>query len=261
MTKLSEHSSSKFVKLMFMGNSGTGKTGALTSLVAAGYELRILDMDNGLDVLVAFINKECPQLLSSVDYETIRDKYVAGAMGPKIQGGPKAYVEACKLMTKWSDDTEPCEWGEKTVFVLDSLSSFSRACYAWADGMNPMAKDKRQVFFQAQQSLENILAMLTSDAFKCNVIINAHVRLTELPDGTTKGFANAIGKALGPIIPAYFNTLILAESKGMGQNVTRTIRTIPTPNIDLKSPVPFKLDATLPLGTGLATLFEQLKKG
>jgi len=245
---------------MFLGASGTGKTGALTSLVKAGYELRILDMDNGLDVLREFINHECPERIGQVDYETIRDKYKAGKMGPRIFGGPRAYVAAAELMTKWSDGTDPSAWGSNTVFVIDSLTPLGRACYAWADGMNPTAKDKRQVYKAAQNSLENILSLLTSADFKSNVIINAHIRFTELPDGTTKGFANSIGEALGPIIPTYFNTLVLAESKGIGNNITRTIRTIPTPNIDLKSPAPFKLDATLPLGTGLATLFKQLKK-
>ena len=259
MPQLSEHTSGKYTKLMYIGTSGTGKTGSLTSLVKAGYKLRILDLDNGVEVLKNFIMKECPEKISLVDYESCRDKYKAGPLGPVIKGSPKAYVEATKLMTKWSDESIPAEWGKDTIFVLDSLSSLGRAALAWATGMNPTARDGRQWYNTAQQSLETILALLTDEAFHANVIVISHVTLQEMPDSSVKGFASAIGKALGPNIPKYFNTLIQAETKGSGTATKHIIRTVPTGLIDLKSPAPFKLDATLPLGTGLATIFEKLK--
>ena len=51
MPSLANHQSNEFTKLLIEGDSGSGKTGALASLVKAGYKLRILDMDNGLDAL------------------------------------------------------------------------------------------------------------------------------------------------------------------------------------------------------------------
>ena len=51
MPSLSAHQSNDYVKLLLCGDSGSGKSGALASLVGAGYKLRILDMDNGLDSL------------------------------------------------------------------------------------------------------------------------------------------------------------------------------------------------------------------
>ena len=50
MPNLSKHQSSEFTKLLLMGDSKSGKTGALASLVLAGYKLRILDFDNGLEI-------------------------------------------------------------------------------------------------------------------------------------------------------------------------------------------------------------------
>lgn len=260
MVSLSEHKSSRFVKIMYIGDSGTGKTGSLASLVEAGYKLRILDLDNGVTVLREFIKESCPDKLGLVDYETCRDKYKSSPGGPIISGMPRAYVDATKLMTQWSDETIPSEWGEDTVFVLDSLSALGRAALAWAEGLNPSAKDRRQWYGTAQNSLENIIAMLTSDAFEANVIVISHVHYSEDRSGIERGYANAIGKALGPRIPMYFNSMILAETSGMGKGAKRTIRTVPTNLITLKTPAPFKIDESLPLETGLATLFDKLKE-
>ena len=60
MSSLADHQSSELTKVLVIGDSKSGKTGALTSLVAAGYKLRILDFDNLLDPLRAFIERECP---------------------------------------------------------------------------------------------------------------------------------------------------------------------------------------------------------
>lgn len=261
MPTLDEHQSSKFSKLMYLGDSSTGKTGSLVSLVEAGYKLRVLDMDNGLDSLVAFVRKQCPDKLKNVSFETVRDKFKATRLGPAIDGVPVAYTKACDLMSKWSDGTIPSEWGEEYIFVLDSLSALGQAAYAWADNLNPLAKDKRNTFFEGQKSIEKVLAMLTSEQFKANVIVITHIQMKENEDtGITKGYANALGSALGPIIPRYFNTMIQAKSEGTGKNVKRTISTMTSGLVDLKNPVPFKLDQVLPLETGMKTIFEKLKE-
>lgn len=259
MPSLSEHHSGAFVKVIYLGDSGTGKTGSLTSLVTAGYKLKVLDMDNGLDALVQHIKHECPDKLGNVDYETRRDVYSPTPMGPIVKSA-KAFVDATKLMTTWSDGSTPAEWGEDTVFVIDSGTSLGKAAFEWGKGMNPGAKDPRQWYFAAQQAFENIVAMVTSEAFHCNFILISHVSYRELQDGTTKGYASAVGSALGPTISKYFNTLVLAETSGSGKNVRRRIRTVPTAVVDLKNPAPFKIDADLPLETGLATLFNSLKE-
>ena len=259
MPKLSQHHSDDFVKLLYLGDSGTGKTGSLTSLVKDGYKLRILDLDNGLDVLRNFVMAECPDKIDNIDFETVRDQYKASPMGPIVAGAPKAFVDSLKLMNKWSDDSLPATWGGDTIFVMDSLSGLAKAAFEWSKGVNPGAKDPRQWYHAAQQAVEQVIALLTSATFKTNVIIIAHVQLIEQNDGTMRGYANTIGKALGPTIPTYMNTMILARSRVVGQEAKRTIVTAPTSIIDLKNPAPFKVDKELPLGTGLSTIFKQLK--
>ena len=131
---------------------------------------------------------------------------------------------------------------------------------AWAVGLNPAAKDPRQWYATAQKGVEDTIALLTSEEFHANVIIISHVNYKEVTEGVTKGYANSIGTALGPIIPRYFNTLVMAESTGIGKNVKRKIKTVPTGLVDLKSPITFKLDAELPIETGMADLFRLLKE-
>lgn len=260
MAKASEHHSSKIVKLLYVGDSGTGKSGSLVSLVEAGYKLRVLDLDNGIDPLITYTKHQCPANLDNIEYETRRDKYKSSSQGPIISGTPKAFVDSLSLMTKWtSEPSDPSSWGPEYVFILDSLTALGRAALDWATGQAPMAKDPRNWYFTAQKAVENVIALLTSEGFQCNVIVISHVQFKELPDGTTKGYANAVGSALGPIIPKYFNSMILAQSQGTGRNVKRTIQTVPTAMVDLKNPVPFKLDQVLPLETGIATLFKTLK--
>lgn len=250
MPTLDQHQSDEFTKLIYLGDSGSGKTGSLASLLDAGYSFRILDMDNGLDSLKAFGNR---QHFGRVEFVTIRDKYKSSKTGPKIDGTPKAFVEAMDILTEWSAIRDP-----KCILVLDSLSALGRAAYAWANNMNPTAKDKRQIYGAAMNAVEDVLAMLTGESLQMNVIVITHVKYDDGEEGTGKGFANAIGKALGPVIPRYFNTMIMAEKSGSGDNIKRKIKTMPTNLVDLKLPVP-GIPKELPLETGLATIFASLR--
>lgn len=262
MVSLSNHKAGKFAKMLFIGDSGTGKTGALVSLMKDGYKLRILDMDNGLDSLREWAKQEGADL-NLVDYETRRDKYKTSNTGPKLAGAPTAFTSALQLLDKWPDGTIPAEWGDRTVLVIDSLSALGKAAFEFARHMNPTAtsgkqQDGRVWYGAAQDGIEDVIAMITSEEFMANVIVISHVRIDEW-GGINKGYANVVGKALGPILPRYFNTLIQAETTGTGTNVKRQIKTLPTGLVELKTPVPFKLDAALPLGTGLSTIFKALK--
>ena len=260
MVALSSHTSSEFVKLLYCGNSGTGKTGSLVSLVSAGYKLRILDLDNGVKMLQSYIKRDCPDRMDQVDVETRRDKFKSTNAGVIVDGMPKAYVEATKLLTKWSDDSIPSEWGNDTIFVLDSLTALGDAAFEWAKGMAPTVKDPRQWYGTAGASIEHIIALLTSPDFHAHVIVITHVRTHEIAEGLNIDIPTSIGSALGRTIPRYFNNMILATSSGSGQNVKRRISTVPTGVMDLKNEAPFTVPATVPLETGMAQLFEIIRE-
>jgi hypothetical protein len=259
--KLSDLPSDDFLKFFYVGDSSSGKTGSLVSLVKAGYKLRILDMDNGTGILKAYVKKECPELIDNVDVEIFRDKYKVRSGGDVgVDGSPKAFTNAVKLLDKWTDDSIPKEWGADTFLVVDTLTTLGKAALAWAEGLSPTAKDPRQWYFAAQQAIENIVAMLMGPEFKCNVIISTHISARELQDGTQKGFpSSGAGTALGPTLAKYCNTMVLAESSGSGENVKRKIKTTPTGFIDLKSAAPFATATSYDLGTGLAEIVKVIK--
>lgn len=250
MPTLDNHASSAYTKILYIGDSSSGKTGSLAALLADGYNMRILDMDNGLTALKQF---GAAADLSKVEYETYRDQYRITPQGPMTKGAPKAFSDAMSKLTEWSEIED-----DKSITVLDSLTFLGKAAYQWAKGMNPTAKDPRQWFYAAQQAVESVLAMLTSEAYKQNVIVISHVNYKEVMEGVHKGYPSAVGSALGPTIASYFDTLVLAEASGSGTNVRRRIKTLPTGVIDLKMPVA-SVDKELPLETGLSTIFQQLK--
>ncbi len=260
MPNLSQHQSNEFTKLCVMGNPGTGKTGGLTSLVAAGYKLRILDLDNGLESLKNYVNRECPDKIANIEYRTLRDRRKATAAGPAIIGAPKAFIDTLKMLDRWKyDDTDlgpPSEWGPDCILVLDTLTFLSDAAWNFYDSINANP-DKRSTFFEAQKGILAVLSQLNSDQFETNVILNSHIVFVDTDDGKTKGFPSTVGKAIASKVNAYFNTVALFETTAGGK---RTIRTVPTRTIDLKNPRPFDMAEEYPIETGLASIFEVLRK-
>jgi hypothetical protein len=171
-----------------------------------------------------------------------------------IKGQPKAFVEALTQLTEWSEIDDP-----NCFLVMDTLTSFSKAAFEWAKGMNPLAKDPRQWYGTAQKGVEDTIALLSGPQMKMNVIVLSHINYKEVVEGTNKGYVAAVGTALGPHIPKYFDSMILAEASGSGTNVKRKVKTFPTGVIDLKTPSP-KMAADYPLSTGLSEIVAILKE-
>lgn len=261
MPSLADHQSNSFTKMLLEGDSGSGKTGALTSLVAAGYSLRILDMDNGLETLKQYVLQECPDKLGNIEFRTLRDRYKASPSGPIIDGSPKAFVDAIKMLDRWKyDDVDygkPNEWGPEVILVIDSLTFLSDAAFVWAQGLNANAKDPRQWYGNAQDAIEKVLALLTSPNFETNVIVISHIKYIDNPDGSRKGYPTAVGQALSPVIPRYFNSVALCQTSAGGK---RTIQTAATAMIDLKNPKPFEMQPKYNISTGLAEFFGVLRE-
>lgn len=264
MPTADQHPSTDFARLLLMGPSGTGKTGALLSLLLAGYDVSVLDMDNGLDWLVNFLRKNHPDKLKNLSYQTFKDKYKMTDAGPSYVGIPKAYTGAIKALEKWDDGTVPSEWGPKRVLVLDSLTFFGNAAYNWKDALNPGVKDKRQIYGNAQDAVADILDAITSPAFGTNVVVLTHVRWNKVTDekGNTTivgGGPSSIGEALMDRIGTYFNSVGLCTKEGQGANVRRKITFASTSLIDLKSAAVDFTNQPVPLETGLADFFKALK--
>lgn len=259
MAKASAQQADTFVRTLLVGDSGTGKTGALLSLIEDGYDIRLLDFDGGAQSLVKLIEHKCPERLDQFDYIVLRDEFQSHpTKGLSLKGTARAYPQGIKYLNRWDDDSTPSEWGHKTVFVLDSLTSFGRAAFLWAQSLNPSAKDGRQWYGAAQESLKTVLDLLTSPSFHCNVIVISHLQIIESENAPSFQQITSIGKAMGGDIPKVFNNLLLASKSGTGDNVKRVVETRPTPLLDVKTVVPWLLEKKLPLETALSTVFKAL---
>jgi len=266
MPSLANHQSNDFTKCLIIGDSKAGKTGALVSLVAAGYKLRILDYDNGLDVLKAYVLKECPDKIGNIEYRTLRDKRKATPTGSIVEN-PQAYINGIKMLDNWKykqdgeeiDYGKPYTWGSDCIVVLDSLSRFADSALDWAEPLSPgfgtSRYDPRASYKTAQDGVIDTMAILTGDNFECNVIVICHVRYLEMPDGAKKGFPQSVGSAILTEVPQYFNAYAMFENNG-GK---RVLRTTSTPVIDLANPKPFAMEKAYPIDTGLASFFGVLR--
>lgn len=269
MPSLSAHQSNSFTKLLLLGDAKSGKTGSLVSLVKAGYRLRILDLDNLLDILKYKIIEECPDKLDNVEFRSVRDKYKPGPGGTMIDGKPKAWTDSLKLLNNWkyTDETSgeeidygsPADWGTDTILVIDSLSRWCDAAYDFHEAIIPRGKsgdyDGRAVYGNAQDDVEKQIAMLMSNTIRTNVIVIAHGTYMDLPDGTKKIFPQGVGQKLSPKIPQYFPNYVRYKNK----SGKRTIQLESDAMIDLANTRPNALNKELPIETGLADFFAALR--
>ena len=135
-------------------------------------------------------------------------------------------------LTKWEDGTSPAEWDSSHILVIDSLSMLGRHAMnhvLFANqrlGENPTQPE----WGTAQRLLENMISLLYSDEIRCNVLVMTHVQVVSLDDGTTRWLPNALGQALAPILPRYFNNMLFVQAK----KDKRTLHTQPLGLVDVK---------------------------
>lgn len=273
MPSLSSHHSSATTKLLLIGDSGGGKTGALASLAQADYNLRIIDCDNGIDILANLL-KGTPAI-ERVIYETVTEKMRINPQGkPEVAGIADAWPRATRLLTRWKTedgDLGPLEsWTSKDVLVIDSLTMFSR----WA--MNAILQLNKRLneapwqsdWGEAQKLVEDVLALLYSDAVPCNVIVNCHItyigrQIESLDDKgkvvtreeDVRAYPLSLGRALSPKIGRYFNNALLARSLGG----TRALYTNTQGLVELKTAAPRSVKSSYPIETGLAKFFADVQ--
>jgi hypothetical protein len=235
----------------------------LASLVAAGYKLRILDYDNGLDTLRQYVLKTCPGKIGNVAFKTLRDERKLNGTKVSIKK-PTAFADGLRMLDHWRDgDMDlgvPATWGPDCIVVIDSLTFMSDAAFDWQESIIPTGSsgkyDIRAVYKSAQDAVENTLGLLTGAAFQTNVIVIAHAKYIETEEGSTKGYPTSVGSALSPKIPTYFNNYVRFVTKG-GK---RKIQTVTSPMFDLANAKPFEMENEFEISDGLAKIFEILRK-
>jgi hypothetical protein len=279
---LQELSETKPVRLLIPGYPGAGKTSSLAALANMGYKLRILDYDNNIRPLIAYTNPN-----ADVDVVTIEDTMRMAVDGTLVPNGiPMGYKMGLDMLDEWKytakDGTEvnlgrTADWDHTHVLVLDSITSQGTCAMRRALSLNnrTAANRRSQEWGLAQQLQLEVLKRLVSKRNNFHVIVLSHIKPVGPKDIgqdddnltiklkeraasliPTRLYPTAIGNALPPEIPGLFDTVLLAErridTKG---NVSRVLTVETGPELDVKVAAK-NFPSTLPIETGLRTLFE-----
>lgn len=258
MSTLDQHQSSSIVKLLNIGESGTGKSGALASLAKAGYRLWILDYDNGLDIL-ANILRDDKEALRRITYKTLRDNVSMAGGVPKLKPPITAYKEAGKTLAEWGMD----KFTPDDVVVIDTLTTLSQAAFneALFVGGRLNLRPQQNDYGWMGDSVLLLLDGLTGDDLNCNFIVNTHIRFFSSDDETqtsARGLPNAKGQMISKDIGKFFNTVVHTRTVGSGPATRRVISTQPQGVVEVKSSAPTSVKPTYPIDTGLADLFKDI---
>lgn len=253
MPSLEEHESSRLVKALVAADSGSGKTGAIASLVDAGLNVRVLDFDNGLSPLKNYIKDRSK--LKNVRFATLQDQL-------RLQGGKfmiqsaTAFQTAMDLLDKggglWGDDVPPVtQWTPNDLLLIDTLGTMSRSCLLMVMQINgALAKNPEiQHYGMAMENIEKMLDKVTSASIGCHVIVNTHLTKEE---GSPKLYPEAIGSKLNPKIARKFDNFWSIEVVGD----KRQIKTSRSGLLALKTAKP--IEEKYPIETGLADIFRAM---
>jgi hypothetical protein len=203
-------------KILLIGKSGAGKTGALASLVAAGYNLRILDTDKGIRTLrsllmdgrypyKAILDRKKIDLNSAVRYIPIDTAMKMRTITKQLPGNKSttetllapnnanAWAKAMNLLDNWKDDDlnlgAVSTWTNQEVLVLDSFSTLAKCAYYFSQMMNgrlgarDMGYDYQRDVGEAQSQLTRLLELLYDSSISCNVIIISHITWVDESQG------------------------------------------------------------------------------
>ena len=271
------------LRLLLIGDSGTGKTGALLPLLK-NYKLRIADFDNGVDFLKMNSSAELRQNLS---VKTFTDEFSRSTISGLTLNTPTAITRFGNALDKWDEAGPFKTWGPDTILVIDSLTFLGRAMARHFLDLNKKKPDsviEPRQFGAIQGMIFSLMDQLLDDAKSCHYIVISHIDYRDYQEGSyapvgmmdqgdkpdqipksqveAKGVPTVFGAKLGPQIGRYFNFMLRARISTIGNmRPRRIIQTQPDQTIDLKCPIlELEEKGELPLSSGLATLFAEWEK-
>jgi len=258
MPSLATHSTSQLIRLLNLGDSKSGKSGSLASLAAAGYNLWILDYDNGIDIIANVLRGD-KAALARITYESPRDLIVSSGGKPQLKPPIHAYKDAGRILTEW----KASEFTAQDVLVLDTLTTFSDAAFNEALMLGGRLNQRPQLqdYGWCADSVKLFIEMITSPEFPAHVIVNSHVRYfaaDEESQTQAKGLPNAKGQEISRVVSRYFNTVVLTRTQGSGPAAKRIISTQPQGVVEVATSSPFTVKPSYPVETGMASLFADI---
>ena len=291
MPKLTAEPTQAFIKMLFMGYSGEGKSSALVPLSIPGYrdnpgyELRWLDFDGKAEEVVRStlarmlhtkkITKEQHDvalyenndIAACVEPSSIISARENGKTVKKLGiTSAKAWQTAVKAVEKWEGSL-----GDNTILITDSFTYAARSIVNFSQSMNnKLNQSLNWNDYQVPQQLAETL-MVTMADLPTHSIVCAHQDPLEIYKATDKVDDKgnpeqelvdtlmvpiSIGKAGRMKLPARFNHALLATSEGKGGATKRWIYTEPRVGVVTKTPFFGRCEPRYPIESGMVDYFK-----
>jgi hypothetical protein len=204
-------------KVMLIGESGQGKTGAEAALICGGYTLRKADTDKGVKILrgllthpkypyAKIIEERGIDLRKAIDFQPISEemgfvdtvhRFVDERAGkvtnvnerilaPK---SAKAWAKFSNLLENWPGAGHLETWDSNTVLSIDALDRAARYAYYHIQSLNHRLGAREDGYdFQrdtgaAQNQIRRLMEFLSNDSVVCNVVLITHIRRVDLSAG------------------------------------------------------------------------------
>ena len=215
-------------KIILMGDSGTGKTHSIRTLLDAGITPFIIFTEPGMETIGDILDKVHYTYIppAQIGWEGLK---TIGSMVNQLDleglakmkdGNRRKYqemlqvIESCNNFVDQNGESfgDVMTWGTDRALVIDSLSGLNDMASQLTVGGKPI---KSQSDWQiAQNMLKALIDKLTTGC-KCTFVLMTHIsrEQDELTGGTTL-MVNTLGKKLAPEVPKYFSDAIQAIRSG-----------------------------------------------
>lgn len=291
MPKLTAVTTRNFIKMLFMGYSGEGKSSSLVPLSVPGfhdnpgYELRWLDFDGKAEEVIRaslarmLIEKKITQ--EQHDVALFENNDVVPCLEPtsiisarennkivKKLGitSAQAWMTAVKQIEKWESS-----FSANTILITDSFTYAVRAMVNYSQSLNNRLNQQLtwNEYGGPQQMAETL--MVAAADLPTHAIICAHQDPLELYKATgelddkkqpikehidTLMVPISVGQSGRMKLPAKFNHLLLAASAGTGGGTRRWIYTEPRNGVTTKTPFFGRCEPRYPIETGMVEYFK-----
>lgn len=250
-------------RVLIMGESASGKTGALAQLANAGYRLLIHDFDQNARVIGNYL-KEGHADVYIKTYDVARLVNVGStAEAEKVQKAAVVQMnEFFRMLKHWKTETEDlgpsASLTARDVVIIDSVTFLGELCFMAAHQHPDANRHAPTIYRIAGQFVASIMDYFCGKQMGASSIALTHIQLFGKKDekgdfiGKTREIPTAIGKEAAKRLPQYFSDIWRLD---VGRTGERTFNTQATDSTSLRASSP-TIKATEPFD--LANIFGRL---